>query len=102
MYKAKNNVNEKYSNLAYNFFMIVFYMDLGFFIIETIFVLLTDPAFFFSYTILGLCFFYTLQIITLFFELYMLWICFCFMVHVNNERIYLLKNNSRHIFSIGQ
>ena len=94
IYKAANDLDDYSAIYAYKFFMLVFYIDISFFIFESLYVLITDPAYFFSFTILGLFLVYGLELINLFFELYMLWIVFCFMVHVCSKRLYLLRDNS--------
>ena len=91
IYKAKSESDQKRAKFAYKFFMIVFYLDLISCLVDSVIVVWTDPFYFFTFTILGLFLFYTLEIISLIIELYMVWISFCFMVHVDTEKIFLLK-----------
>ena len=102
IYKATIKLDDDSAIFAYKFFMIVFYIDVGFFIFESLYVLITDPKFFFSFTILGLFLVYGLEFINFFFELYMLWVVFCFMIHVCSSRLYLLQNNFGGLLKVDQ
>ena len=91
IYKAKSESDQKRAKFAYKLFMLVFYLDIVCCIADSVVGFYNDPYYFFSFTILGLFLFYTLEIVSLITELYMVWVSFCFMVHVDTEKIFLLQ-----------
>ena len=82
---CSGEMEQKKADLAYKIFMVVFFMDIGFNFFDILYVMITDPNYFFSFKILGLFLFYTLEFITFVFELYMLWITFCYMVNGSSQ-----------------
>ena len=89
------------SAFNYRFFLILYFTEILILVSRTIYIKLYDPLYYNSYTYLGLFVSYSSLIVTLLVEEYMVWITFCFMEHVKNNRLYLLQNiNDNNLFSI--
>ena len=85
----------------YRFFMIVYFSEIIILILETLYLIIYEPLYFTNYTYFGLFFSYGSIIVTLLIEQYMLWITFCFMQHIKNDRLYLLQDiNHNNLFAI--
>ena len=86
----------------YRFFMIVFFLEILIFIFETIYLFIFERLYFSTYTYLGLFISYSSIIVSLLIEQYMVWITFCFVEHVKNNRIYLLQDiNDNNLLAIS-
>ena len=86
----------------YRFFMIVYFSEILILIFETIYLIIFEPLYFSTYTFIGLIISYGSIILTIIIEQYMVWITFCFMEHVKDNRLYLLQDiNDNNLFSIS-
>ena len=86
----------------YRFFMFIFYMEIILIIFETVYLIIYNPLYFSSYTFLGLIFSYGSIVVTLLIEIYMIWIIFCYMEHIKNNRLYLLQDiKDNNLFAIS-
>ena len=86
----------------YRFFMFIFYMEIILSIVETVYLIIYDPLYFASYTYLGLVLSYVSIVVTLLIEIYMIWIIFCYMEHIKNNRLYLLQDiKDNNLFAIS-
>ena len=81
--------------------MIVYFAEIIILIIETLYLIIWEPLYFSTYTYFGLFFSFGSIIITLLIETYMLWITFCFMEHIKNNRLYLLQDIKNNLFAIS-
>ena len=71
-------------------------------ILETTYLIIFEPLYFSTFTILGLFASYGSYIVTLLIEQYMVWITFCFMEHIKYNRLYLLQDiNDNNLFAIS-
>ena len=82
--------------------MITFFLEILILIFETIYLFIFDRLYFSTYTYLGLLISYGSIIITLLIEQYMVWITFCFIEHIKDNRLYLLQDiNDNNLFAIS-
>ena len=85
----------------YRFFMIVFFLEILILIFETIYLIIFESLYFSTYSYLGLIISYGSIIVSLLIEQYMVWITFCFMEHIKDNRLYLLQDiNDNNLFAI--
>ena len=85
----------------YRFFMIVYFLEIITLVLETIYLIFFEPLYFSSYNKFGLILSYGCIILTLLIENYMIWITFCFMEHIKNNRLYLLQDNNDNLFAMS-
>ena len=82
--------------------MIVYFSEILILIFETIYLIIFEPLYFSTYTFIGLIISYGSIILTIIIEQYMVWITFCFMEHIKDNRLYLLQDiNDNNLFSIS-
>ena len=102
IFQSLEELSYEKSVFNYRFFMIVYFLEIFTLVFETIYLILFDRLYFSSYTLFGLIFSYGCIILTILIETYMVWITFCFMEHVKNNRLYLLQDiNNNNLFSIS-
>ena len=102
IFQALEDLSYDKSAFNYRFFMILYFAEIIMLVLKTIYIKIYDNIYFSSYTYLGLFGTYFFLIITLLLEEYMVWVTFCFMEHVKNNRLYLLQNiNDTDLFAIS-
>ena len=102
IFQLLDEISYEKAIFVYRFFMFTFYMEITFIILDTLYLIIYDPIYFYYYTYLGLFISYSSMILTLLIESYMIWIIFCFMEHVKNNRLYLLQElNENNLFAIS-
>ena len=102
IFQVLEEISYDKSAFIYRFFMILFFLEIIRLTLETICLKIYDPLYFKSYSYLGIFLSYSILIITLLFEDYMVWITFCFMEHIKNNNIYLLHTiDDNNLFSIS-
>ena len=77
----------KYSRIGYIIYSIIFLIDTFDFLFAEIFMLHGDFQINVDYPVLMEIIFFIFGFFTMIIELYMLWICFCFMVHLKLKRL---------------
>ena len=102
IFQALEERSYEKSVFNYRFFLFIYIMEIINLVFKTLFIMIYDSLYFSSYSYIGLFISYSSLIATLLIEEYMLWITFCFMEHVKNNRLYLLQNiNDNTLFAIS-
>ena len=84
----------QYAKIGYIFFIFIFLVDtIDFFIAET-FIVYGIFHIYSTYPFLMECLFFFTGLFTMFIELYMLWISFCFMVHLKLKRLNIVYGDN--------
>ena len=84
----------KYSRIGYIIYTIIFLIDTGDFLFVEVFILSGVFEINSSYAILKEIIFFIIGFILIFIELYMLWISFCFMVHLKLKRLNIVYGDN--------
>lgn len=82
------------STIAYSVYMITCIIDLIFFIADSSIYIYRQPDIFYSYNLLWTISYFLFEIILFVIEYYTLWITFCFKTLIQQEKIYLLQEES--------
>ena len=102
IFQTLEELSYEKSVFNYRFFLIVFFLEIITLILETTYLIIFEPLYFSTFTILGLFASYGSYIVTLLIEQYMVWITFCFMEHIKYNRLYLLQDINDNLFSMSQ
>ena len=92
MFQTMEELSYEKAIFNYRFFALTFFFEIISVIAQTIYLILYEPLYFSTSSYLGIILSYSGIVITLLIEGYMIWITFCFMEHIKNNRLYLLKD----------
>ena len=102
IFQTLEELSYEKSVFNYRFFLFIYIMEIINLVFKTLYIMIYDLLYFSSYSYLGILISFGSLIATLLIEEYMLWITFCFMEHIKNNRLYLLHNiNDNTLFAIS-
>ena len=96
IYIIKSTITYDYESviISYHLFLIVFYLDVFFFALDIIILLIYKNIFYSSPMLFGFIGFFIFEICLMSLECYMLWVSFCYMVHVKLGHNFILEDGN--------